>query len=206
MSDALHWCFINDFIITDEKFFICEFFLFYEFQFIDVLFSFTRCLIIHRFLKWILTIKEILLFRSTFFFFFQRERMFNHSRDCWKLYLKREKRWFFSWTNEALIFSLYANDSSSFDKVIVTQMQRRWRDNCENHALTFVNLIFWWRVCEFCFIDEFNAFIDRYSFIHCFLKWILIIKKLFSSQFNSFFFFLQRWRMFNCQRWKKRDC
>ena len=134
---------------------------------------------------------------NSFFFFLQRERMFNRSRNCWRLYLKRKKRWFFSWTSEALIFSLYASDSSSFDKVIVTHVQRKWRDKCKNHALTFVNFIFWWKVCEFCFIDEFNAFIDRYFFIHYFLKWISVIKELFSLQFNSLFFFLQRWRMFN---------
>ena len=141
-----------------------------------------RHLVIHRFLKWISAIKEALFLSINFLFFFlQRERMFNRSRDCWKLYLKRKKRWFLSWISEALIFSLYANDSSFFDKIIVTHVQRRWRDKCENHALTFVNLIFWWKVCEFCFIDEFNAFIDRCSFIHCFLKWISVIKELFSS-------------------------
>ena len=181
MSDALHLCFINDFIITDERFFICEFFLFCEFQLIDVSSSFIRRhFVIHRFLKWISAIKETLSLSINFLFFFlQRERMFNRSRNCWRLYLKWEKRWFFSWISEALIFSLYANDSSFFNKIIAAHVQRRWRDNCKNHALTFVNFIFWWRVCEFCFIDEFNAFIDRCFFIHCFLRWISAIKELF---------------------------
>ena len=172
-------------------------FFFCEFQLIDVLSSFTRChFVIHCFLKWISAIKKTIFFKSTLFFFFlQRKRMFNHSRDCWRFYLKRKKRWFLSWINEALIFSLYASDSNSFDKIIITQMQRRWRDNCKNHALTFVNFIFWWKICEFCFIDKFNAFINRCFLIYCFLKWISIIKSSFL--FNSTFFF-QRWRMFNC--------
>ena len=77
-----------------------------------------------------------------FFFFLQRERIFNRSRDCWRLYLKWKKQWFLSWISEALIFSLYTSNSSFFNKVIVTHVQRKWRDNCKNHALTFVNFIF----------------------------------------------------------------
>ena len=129
--------------------------------------------------------------------------MFNRSRNYWKLYSKRRKQWFLSWINETLIFSFYASDSSFFDKIIIMYEQRKWRNNYKNHALTFVNFIFWWRICKFCFIDEFNAFIVRYLFIYYFLKWISAIKELFFNSIFSFFFL--RWRIFNRQRWKKRD-
>ena len=122
------------------------------------------------------------------FFFLQRKRVFNRLRDYWKLYSKWEKRWFLLWISEAVIFSLYANNLSFFNKIIVAHVQRRWCDKYKNHALTFVNLIFWWRICEFCFINEFNAFINRCFFIHCFLKWISAIKELFFLQLNSLFF------------------
>ena len=63
-------------------------------------------------------------------------------------------------------------------------------------------------ICEFPFICDFFlhlwiftdgsfSFIRRHSVIHPLLRWISIIKRASFFKFNFFFFFLQRWRMFN---------
>ena len=61
------------------------------------------------------------------------------------------------------------------------------------------------------FIGGSPSFIKRYPVIHPFLRWILNIKRASLLNFNSSFFFLQRWRMFNRPKmncgsfWKKRN-
>ena len=47
------------------------------------------------------------------------------------------------------------------------------------------------------FIGGSFSFIKRHFVIHSFLKWISIIKRTSLFNFNFFFFFLQRWWMFN---------
>ena len=47
------------------------------------------------------------------------------------------------------------------------------------------------------FISDSSSFIRRHFVIHSFLKWISIIKRAPPLKFNSSFFFLQRWWVFN---------
>ena len=73
---------------------------------------------------------------------------------------------------------------------------------------TLLHLWIFFLICEFFLICDFFlhlwiftdgsfSFIRRHLVIHSLLKWILTIKRASFFRFNFFFFFLQRWRVFN---------